>query len=91
MTKEPACSPAPGPLEDFTRRFYDVFSNMAQRRSFRSNLQGILLLRDQHRASTGRAGTQPVTGAHDPSVRQLQFFLSEAAKEVEALNTRRLE
>ncbi len=91
MTKAQECSPAPGPLEDFARRFDDLFTNVAQRRSFRSYLQGLLLPRDRHKTLTGLAGTEPVTGAQDAPAQRLQFFLSEAAWEAEALNARRLE
>jgi hypothetical protein len=50
MTKAQECPPAPGPLEDFARRFDDLFRNVAQRRSFRSYLQGLLLPRDRLRS-----------------------------------------
>jgi len=91
MTKPKECPPAPGPLEDFAHRFDDLFTNVAQRRSFRSYLQGLLLPRDRHKTLTGLAGTEPVTGAQNAPAQRLQFFLSEAAWESEALNTRRLE
>jgi len=84
----PTCSRSSGRLR---RCFDDLFSTVAQCRSFRSYLQGLLMPRDRHKTLTGLAGTEPVTGAQDAPAQRLQFFLSEAAWEAEALNTRRLE
>jgi hypothetical protein len=78
-------------LEEFAHLFDDVLANVAQRRSFRAYLQGLLLPRDRHKTLTGLAGTEPVLGAQDAPAQRLQFFLSEADWEAEAVNARRLE
>jgi len=91
MTKGKECPPAPGPLEALARHFDDLFANVAQRRSFRSYVRGLLLPRDRHKTLTGLAGTEPMVGAHDPPAQRLQFFFSEADWDAEALNSHRLE
>ena len=91
MTQRRACPPAPGPLEDFAVGFDDLFGTLAQRRGFRAYLQGLLLPRDRNKTLTALAGAEPVVGAQAPAVQRLQFFLSEAPWDAEALNARRLE
>src|ERR687887_925955 len=91
MTQRRACPPAPGPLEDFAAGFDDLFGTLAQRRGFREYLQGLLLPRDRNKTLTALAGAEPVVGAQDPAVQRLQFFLSEAPWDADALNARRLE
>jgi SRSO17 transposase len=91
MTPRRACPPAPGPLEEFAQQFDDLWDTLAQRRGFRGYLQGLLLPRDRNKTLTGLAGTEPVVGAQAASVQALQFFLSEAAWDADALNRRRLE
>src|SRR5438094_7940499 len=91
MTHRLACPPAPGPLEEYAAHFDDLFQTLAQRRSFRSYLQGLLLPRDRNKTLTALAGAEPIVGAQHPDVQRLQFFLSESPWEAEAINTRRLE
>jgi hypothetical protein len=91
MTQRRACPPAPGPLEDFAARFDPLFGTLAQRRGFRAYLQGLLLPRDRNKTLTALAGAEPVVGAQAPAVQRLQFFLSEAPWDADALNARRLE
>ncbi len=91
MTNAQACSPAPGPLEDFARHFDGLFGTVNQRQSFRSYLQGLLLPRDRNKTLTGLAGTEPVVGAQAPPAQRLQFFVSEADWDVGVINQRRLE
>jgi hypothetical protein len=43
MTKRRPCPPAPGPLEGYAARFDGLLGSLAQRRSFRAYLQGLLL------------------------------------------------
>ena len=62
MTERKACPPAPGPLEDYARRFDDLFRTLAQRRGFREYLPGLLLPRDRNRTLTALANAEPVVG-----------------------------
>ena len=76
-TRLPA-PPAPGPLEAFAAEFDSLFATLAQRRSFREYLQGLLLPRDRNKTLTALAGAEPITQAQEAPVQRLQFFLSEA-------------
>jgi SRSO17 transposase len=91
MTTRVPCPPAPGPLEAFATEFDDLFTTLAQRRSFREYLQGLLLPRDRNKTLTALAGAEPILGAQAPAVQRLQFFLSESTWDAEAVNRRRLE
>src|SRR5918911_766485 len=91
MTARRACLPAPGPLEDYAAQFDPLFQSVAQRRSFRAYLQGLLLPRERRKTLTGLVGAEPIVQAQAPPVQRLQFFLAEAPWDVEAINTRRLE
>jgi SRSO17 transposase len=91
MSKRLPCPPAPGPLEDYAARFDDLFGTLAQRRGFREYLQGLLLPRDRNKALTALAGMEPITGAQGAPAQRLQFFLSESAWDVKAVNARRLQ
>jgi len=90
MTSRIPCPPAPGPLEDYAAQFDDLFTHAAQRRNFRDYLAGLLLPRDRNKTLTGLAGAEPITQAPAAPVQRLQFFLSEAAWDAEAVNDRRL-
>src|SRR5215213_4425459 len=90
MSKRLSCPPAPGPLEDYAARFDDLFGTLAQRRGFREYLTGLLLRRDRNKALTALAGMEPMVGAQGAPAQRLQFFLSESAWDMEALNARRL-
>lgn len=91
MTQRIPCPPAPGPLEGFAARFDHLFANLAQRQSFRTYLQGLLLPRDRNKTLTALVGTEPIVGAQAAPVQQLQFFLSESTWDAETVNARRLE
>ena len=84
MSARLACPAAPGPLERFAVQFDPLFQTLAQRRGFRAYLCGLLLPRDRSKTLTVLVGAEPV-------VQRLQFFLSEAAWDGEAINARRLE
>jgi hypothetical protein len=43
MTKRKAISPAPEPLEAYTKQFDDLFGRRTQREAFRHYLEGLLL------------------------------------------------
>jgi hypothetical protein len=90
MSARRSCPPAPGPLEAFAQQFDPLFSSLAQRRSFRDYLQGLLLPRDRNKTLTGLAGAEPVAGAQHREVQRLQWFLSESTWDQQALNERRV-
>src|SRR3954454_7147142 len=90
MSQRLACPPAPGPLEDFAAPFDALFDTLAQRRSFREYLQGLLLPRERNKTLTALVGTEPVAGAQAAPVQRLQWFLSESSWDVAAVNSQRL-
>ena len=59
MTKRLPCPVAPGPLEDYAAQFDPLFGSLAQRRSLRAYLQGLLLPRDRNKTLTALAGAEP--------------------------------
>ncbi|WP_329429478.1 IS701 family transposase [Streptosporangium sp. NBC_01495] len=91
MTKLVPCPSAPGPLEDYTARFDDLFSHLGQRRGFRKYLTGLLAPRERNKTLTALAGAEPVVGAQHAAVQRLQYFLSESCWDHERINARRLE
>ena len=90
MSQRLACPPAPGPLENYARTFDPLFGPLAQRRGFRAYLQGLLLPRERHKTLTALVGTELVVGAQAAPVQRLQWFLSESAWDVAAVNAQRL-
>jgi hypothetical protein len=90
MSQRLACPPAPGPLEGFAASFDPLFGTLAQRRSFREYLQGLLLPRERNKTLTALVGTEPVVGAQAAPVQRLQWFLSESSWDVAAVNAQRL-
>src|SRR6266498_156509 len=90
VTARKPCPEAPGPLEDYARRFDGDFESLAQRRAFREYLQGLLLPRDRNKTLTALANAEPVVAAQHAAVQRLQFFLSESRWDAEAVNARRL-
>jgi hypothetical protein len=91
MTRRVPCPPAPGLLEEYAAHFDDLFSHAAQRSGFRDYLTGLLLPRDRNKTLTALAGAEPIIEAQEAPVQRLQFFLSEAAWDADAVNGRRLE
>jgi SRSO17 transposase len=91
MTRRVPCPPAPGLLEDYAAQFDELLPNLAQRRAIRAYPHGLLLPRERNKTLTGLAGTEPVVGAQAAPAQRLQWFLSEAAWDVDALTARRLE
>lgn len=90
MTARQPCPPAPGPLEDYAAQFDPLFTTLAQRRSVRAYLTGLLLPRDRHKTLTALAGAEPIIEAQAAPVQRLQFFLSESSWEAEAVTARRV-
>jgi SRSO17 transposase len=91
MTKRSPVSPAPGPLEDYSRCFDDLFGARAQRHSFRRYLEGLLLPAERNKTLTALANAEPVVGAQRREAQSLQWFLSESRWDQEGVNERRLE
>ena len=85
MSQRLACPPAPGPLEAYAATFDGLFGTLAQRRSFREYLQGLLLPRERNKTLTALAGTETVVGAQAAPVQRLQWFLSESPGDVAAV------
>src|SRR3954447_18388936 len=90
MTERRTCPPAPGPLEPFAAAFDRWFGTLAQRRSFRAYLQGLLLPRERNKTLTALVGAEPVVRAQAAPVQRLQWFLSEASWDVATVNAQRL-
>src|SRR3954453_12659511 len=90
MSQRLACPPAPGPLEDFAATFDPLFGTLAQRRSFREYLQGLLLPRERNKTLTALVGTEPVVGAQAAPGQPLQWCRSVSSGDVAAMNAQRL-
>jgi hypothetical protein len=85
------CPLGSGPLEDFAIQFDDVFRTPAQRRGFRTYLQGLLSRRERRRSLATLAGADSATGASAAPMQRLQYFLCESAWDAGRLAARRLE
>src|SRR6516162_458787 len=81
----------PLPLEEYGHAFDDLFHTHIQRRCFREYLAGLLLPRERNKTLTALAGAEPITQAQTAPVQQLQYFLSEADWDAEAVTTRQIE
>src|SRR5713226_7737850 len=82
---------APLPLEQYAQAFDALFHTWIQRRRFREYLAGWLFPRDRNKTLTALVGAEPITQAQTGPVQQLQFFLSEAEWDAEAVTRRRIE
>jgi SRSO17 transposase len=91
VTKRKPVEPAPGPLEDYARRFDHLLSNRAQREGLRRYLEGLLLPDERNKTLTALANTEPVIGAQRKEAQSLQWFLTESGWEPEVVNRRRVE
>jgi SRSO17 transposase len=91
VTKRKPVEPAPGPLEDYARRFDDLFANRAQRQGFRRYVEGLLLSDERNKTLTALANTEPVVGAQRKEAQSLQWFLTESGWDPEAVNRRRVQ
>jgi hypothetical protein len=91
MTKRLPVPPAPGPLEDYSARFDDLFGARAQREGLRRYLEGLLLPAERNKTLTALANTEPVDGAQHREAQSLQWFLSESGWDAREVGERRLE
>jgi SRSO17 transposase len=71
-------------------QFDPLFQTLAQRYGFRTYLSGLLLPRERSKTLTALVGAEPLVQAQAAEVQRLQFFLSEATWDAEAINARRL-
>jgi hypothetical protein len=77
-------------LEAYAVQFDPLLKTPAQRHGFRTYLSGLLLPRDRSKTLTALVGAEPLVQAQAAQVQRLQFFLSEAAWDAEAINAQRL-
>jgi hypothetical protein len=91
VTKRKPVEPAPGPLEDYARRFDDLLANRAQRQGFRRYVEGLLMPEERNKTLTALANTEPVAGAQRKEAQSLQWFLTESNWDPEEVNRRRVE
>lgn len=91
MTQRVPAAPAPGPLEDYSQRFDDLFAKLNQRQALRRYLEGLLLPMERNKTLTALANTEPIVGAQHASAQKLQWFLSESSWDPALVNRRRLE
>ncbi len=72
MTKRKPVEPAPGPLEDYARRFDDHLANHAQRQDFRRYVEGLLMPEERNKTLTALANTEKVAGAQRKEAQSLR-------------------
>ena len=90
MATSPGFPALPEPLEAYAVRFDPLLHTPAQRRGFRAYVSGLLLPRERNKTLTALVGAEPVVEAQAAAVQRLQFFLSEAPWDSEAINAQRL-
>ena len=66
MTKRREITPAPEPLEAYSKHFDELFDKSNQPEEFRRYLEGLLLPSERHKTLTGLVNTEPLEGAHLP-------------------------
>lgn len=90
MSKRLPVPAAPAPLETYARHFDALFAKRTQRASFRRYLEGLLLPMERNKTLTALANSEPIVGAQNRHVQRLQWFVSEATWDAEAVNQQRL-
>src|SRR5260221_2037822 len=81
----------PVPLEQYAHGFDDLFHTRIQCRHFREYRAGLLLQRQRTRTLAALVGAEPITQAQTAPVQQLEFFLTEADWNAEAVTSRRID
>ena len=90
MSKRLPVPAAPAPLESYADHFDPLFAKRTQRASFRCYLEGLLLPAERNKTLTGLANSEPIVGAQNAQVQRLQWFVSEATWDADAVNQQRL-
>src|SRR5450755_2859772 len=90
MTKRREITPAPEPLEAYSKQFDELFDKSNQREEFRRYLEGLLLPTERHKTLTGLINTEPLVGAQLPRAQKLQWFLSESTWDERKIQAERL-
>src|ERR1700730_1859057 len=90
MTKRREVTPAPEPLEVYSKHCDELFDKSNQREEFRCYLEGLLLPTERHKTLTGLVNTEPLAGAQLPRAQKLQWFLSESTWDERKVGARRL-
>jgi len=90
MSGRQATKSVPGPLESYAQEFDELFSRVNQRAGFRQYLVGLLLPAERNKTLTGLVNAEPVVGAQEPRVQNLQWYLSESRWDWAQVNERRL-
>jgi hypothetical protein len=90
MTKRKLCPIVAGPIGEYGEHFDELLETLAQRSGFRKYLQGLLLPRERNKTLTGIVGSEPIVGAQDADVQQMQYFLTESKWDAAAINQQRL-
>lgn len=91
MTQRILAPAMPGPLEAYGQHFDPLFARHNQRDNFRRYLAGLLLPSERAKTLTALANAEPIVGAQQPAVQQLQWFLSESTWDVAAITQRRID
>ncbi|MFL6632083.1 MAG: hypothetical protein ACJ8HJ_07190 [Massilia sp.] len=71
-------------------QFDPLFHTLAQRHGFRTYLAGLLMPRDRSKTLTALVGAEPLVQSQAAEVQRLQFFLSEAGWNADAITAQRL-
>src|ERR1700674_5926153 len=91
MTTRLSVPPAPVPLEAYAQQFDPLFGKDNQRDGFRRDVEGALLPTERHKTLTALVNAEPIMGAQEARVQSLQWFLSEATWDAQAVRPRRRE
>ncbi|CCF83940.1 hypothetical protein NITHO_2890005 [Nitrolancea hollandica Lb] len=70
--------PSPFPIEAYAQQFDDRFVTVNQRYRVRRYLEEMRLSAERNKTLTALANAEPITGAEQPGVQHLQWFLSES-------------
>jgi hypothetical protein len=91
MSQRQVTKPAPGLLEAYSQEFDPLFSKINQRERFRQYLMGLILPTERNKTLTALVNSEPVVGAQEARVQNLQWFLSESTWDASAVNRARVE